>query len=228
MAFNDESVVRAVAASNIPIISAVGHETDTTLIDYASDLRAPTPTGAAEMAVPMRVQIMAQLSDNQNRLISAASRMLDHKKTTLEAWSAKLGNPAQLLENRMQALDHLGDKLNNALRQNVSVKENQYHKVSARLRSPKDLIKNASQALRYQTERLTKTAPRILEDRRTALTSLERILESLSFRRVLERGFAAVQDASGNIISSEKTVQNDDNLSILFANDEKLRVKVQK
>ena len=228
MAFNEESVVRAVAASNIPIISAVGHETDTTLIDYASDLRAPTPTGAAEMAVPMRVQIMAQLSDNQERLISAASRLLDHKKTVLDAWGAKLGNPSQLLENRMQALDHLGDKLNNALRQNVSVKENQFNKISANLRSPKDLIKNASQALTYQTERLIKTTPRIIDDQRTSLTSLSRMLESLSFKRVLERGYTAIQDCSGNIISSEKDVQNGDNLSILFSNDEKLRVKAEK
>lgn len=228
MAFNDENVVRAVAASNIPIISAVGHETDTTLIDYAADLRAPTPTGAAEMAVPMRVQIMAQLSDNQERLISAASRMLEHKKTRLEAWSAKLGHPAQLLENRTQAVDHLGDKLNNALRQNLSVKENQSNKIAAKLRSPIDLIKNAHQTLGYQTERLIKTAPRILDDKHTSLSSLSRILESLSFERVLERGFAVVKDASGNIISSEKTVQNDDNLSILFANDEKLRVKAEK
>lgn len=228
MAFNEENVVRAIAASNIPIISAVGHETDTTLADYAADLRAPTPTGAAEMAVPMRVQIMAQLNDNQERLLSASTRLIEHKKTILDAWSAKLGNPAQLLENRIQEIDHLGDKLNNALRQNVSIKDNQYNKVSARLRSPKDLIQNASQALIYQTERLTKTAPRIMEDKRTSVTSLSRMLESLSFKRVLERGYAAVQDSSGNIISSEKSVQNEDNLSILFANDEKLRVKAEK
>ncbi|NQZ13515.1 MAG: exodeoxyribonuclease VII large subunit [Alphaproteobacteria bacterium] len=228
MPFNEEIVVRAVADSNIPIISAVGHETDTTIVDYAADLRAPTPTGAAEMAVPMRSQLMAQVQDDNLRLYGALSRLIDSKKNVLDTWSAKLGNPSQLLENRMQSVDHLGDKLTHALKQNLSVKENTYSKISGRIRSPKDLINNSTRSLQYQSERLEKTAPQLLKDKHTQLSSLSRMLESLSFKRVLERGYAAVQNEAGEIISNAKNVQSGDNLSIIFANDEKIAVKAEK
>lgn len=228
MAFNEEELVRAVASSAIPIISAVGHETDTTLIDYAADLRAPTPTGAAEMAVPMRINIMAQITSDQERLLNAASRLLDNKKNILDAWSAKLGSPSIILETKMQTIDYLGEKLNSSLQKNLSLKEIQFNKISNSLRSPKDLIKSSSQSLEHQIHSLQKSIPHIIEGKRQSLDSLSRMLESLSFKRVLERGYAAIENSSGNIISSEKNVQNDEKLSILFANDKKLSVKAIK
>lgn len=228
MAFNEESVVRAAANSQIPIISAVGHETDTTLIDFASDLRAPTPTGAAEMAVPRRIDLLGRINENQERLYASVHRLTQHRKNILETWSAKLGDPRQLLENRMQSIDHLGDKLNYGLKQNLSLKENNAQSVIAKLRSPKDIITKHAQTLGYQHEQLIKITPRVLKDKRTSFESLTRMLESLSFKRVLERGYAVIQKEDGQIISSEKDVQNSEELSILFANDEKLLVKAQK
>src|SRR6218665_1722624 len=115
MPFNDEAVVRAAAESEIPLISAVGHETDTTLIDFAADLRAPTPTAAAEKAVPVRTEILATLLDDEKRLHITLMRRLQQHRTHLTGLGRGLGDPKRLLENTMQRLDHLGSKLDSGL-----------------------------------------------------------------------------------------------------------------
>ncbi len=140
MAFNAENVVRATAASSIPLISAVGHETDTTLIDYASDLRAPTPTGAAELAVPVRMNLMAQIMDDEKRLINASSRLIAEKKHKVESLSARLGDPARLLELKTQRLDHIGDKLENNFHKNLQRRKENLSDASVRLIHPAQLI----------------------------------------------------------------------------------------
>lgn len=140
MAFNAENVVRATARSHIPIISAVGHETDTTLIDYAADLRAPTPTGAAELAVPVRLNLIAQISDDHQRLISGMGRMLSEKRHSLDALSAKLGDPMRLLEMKTQHVDRSGDRLEHAYTIYLNKKKENYTKQSVRLTHPAQLI----------------------------------------------------------------------------------------
>lgn len=114
MPFNDEALVRAVSASNIPVISAVGHETDTTLCDFAADLRAPTPTAAAEKAVPVRADLHALVLDRQKRLISTMQRVLDQHKKHIEGLSRGLIHPRRLLETIQQKLDYLGLNLERA------------------------------------------------------------------------------------------------------------------
>ncbi|MGH1456181.1 MAG: exodeoxyribonuclease VII large subunit [Alphaproteobacteria bacterium] len=140
MAFNAENVVRATANSIIPIISAVGHETDTTLIDYASDLRAPTPTGAAEIAVPVRLNLIAQVTDDEQRLIGSISRILADKRHRVESISARLGDPARLLELKTQRLDHINDKLENTFNAALQKKKEKLSDISIRLLHPAQLI----------------------------------------------------------------------------------------
>ena len=103
--FNEEEVVRAVAASRIPVISAIGHETDTTLIDFAADLRAPTPTAAAERAVPVRTELLVRVTDSGSRLLQATARMTEHARTRVEGLGRGLGDPALMIETRAQAVD---------------------------------------------------------------------------------------------------------------------------
>src|SRR5690349_21447290 len=110
-AFNEEVVVRAAAASTIPLISAVGHETDTTLIDHASDPRAPTPTAAAEMAVPVRAELLADVMQDGARLARAMRRMTDEARLRLEGLGRGLPRPAQIIAERIQTLDGCVERL---------------------------------------------------------------------------------------------------------------------
>ncbi|MFZ1416004.1 MAG: exodeoxyribonuclease VII large subunit, partial [Defluviicoccus sp.] len=114
-AFNEEIVVRAAAASAIPLIAAVGHETDTTLIDFAADVRAPTPTAAAEFAVPVRSELIARVLGLASRQISAAGRMLEERRTRLTAASRGLPQPLRLLALVRQRLDDWSERFENAL-----------------------------------------------------------------------------------------------------------------
>lgn len=154
MPFNAECVVRACAGSQIPVISAIGHETDTTLIDYAADLRAPTPTGAAEMAVPMRINLMAQVQEDGQRLISAAARMLGERSHKLEALSARLGDPQRVFEMRMQNLDRASDRLEAAFGSYITRLEKAYLSCGARLLHPKALVEAKAQKLHRAGDRL--------------------------------------------------------------------------
>ena len=111
MPFNEENVVRAVYNSTIPIISAVGHETDTTLIDYVSDLRAPTPTGAAEKAVPVRSELLAGLGEKSNYLTHSILRLFDNFALKIRGLSASIKNPIQFITDAFQRLDDKSSKL---------------------------------------------------------------------------------------------------------------------
>lgn len=132
LSFSEEIVVRAVADSVIPIISAVGHETDTMLIDYAADLRAPTPTGAAEKAVPVRVEIKAGLDEAKARLNDALLRLLDEKKMKLEGLARGIPNLREIVEMSVQKLDDRIERLNTAM-QNVFTKSGDRLNMASRL-----------------------------------------------------------------------------------------------
>jgi exodeoxyribonuclease VII large subunit len=142
--FNEEIVVRAAAESLIPLISAVGHETDVTLIDFASDKRAPTPTAAAEMAVPVRADLIAELMSKARRALSCWQRAQDHRRTELRAASRALPKAEELLAIPRQRLDGCAERLPRALRANAQLHHTQYSRIAGRL-SP--------QLLRGQVER---------------------------------------------------------------------------
>ena len=134
--FNEEVVVRAVANCDIPLISAVGHETDTTSIDYAADRRAPTPTAAAEMAVPVRSELRTQVLDDERRLIAGISRLMDERRNYITL-SRGLPRPTVILEGAMQSLDFASERVGHLAIREIERCEARIDAVGAKLPHPK-------------------------------------------------------------------------------------------
>jgi len=203
-AFNEEVVVRAAAASRIPLISAVGHETDTTLIDHAADRRAPTPTAAAEMAVPVRAELVAQIKELDRRHYAAETRLLAERRERVIGLARALSHPRRLLETQAQRLDDVAEGLRRALALAVANRRGALGAATARLRPGllSHRMTEAREACRRAGEELGRNWQRAAELRRDRLATLHRLLASLSYKGVLARGFAVVRDGAGAAITS--------------------------
>ena len=160
MAFNDEAVVRAAAGSRIPLISAVGHETDTTLIDFASDRRAPTPTAAAEMAVPARAELLADLAQRAARLEGATARLLGLSRAGLDRAGAKLPDLPAILGAARQRLDDRTERLTMALPNFLAAKRGRVERIP--LPHPREFLLRLRGNLQLLQQRLREGLPGLL------------------------------------------------------------------
>ncbi|HOO81730.1 MAG TPA: exodeoxyribonuclease VII large subunit [Alphaproteobacteria bacterium] len=218
MPFNEEDVVRAIAESEIPIISAIGHETDTTLADFAADVRAPTPTGAAEMAVPVRANLIAQILEDEQRLISGMTRLLSEHRHKIESLSARLGDPARLLETQTQRIDHLSYKLSGLFSRFLDTKKHALSEQTARLRHPRERLAEASQNLSRWNEHLETLSLKLTREPTQKLDHLGKMLEAYSFENILQRGFSVVRDEKGTLIPDASNIHPNQVLDIQFRN----------
>ena len=287
--FNEEAVVRAVAGSDIPVITAVGHETDTTLVDYASDMRAPTPTAAAEASVPVRAELIAYVDDHGMRQRQAMRRELSSLKDRLRAAGAGLPRPADLVSTQRQSLDLASSQLSGALRHFVQARRIRFSNLAAsvqprlvrqrhvelgerlealgRRRSAglvttidrarltfapraRQLPQAVANALERKQTGLARLLPRLSEKplraelrhargrlsplgarldsaaaqetqtRRTQWEQLGKLLETLSYRNVLARGYALVQDDAGQIVTTQAAARPGEALTLSFADGE--------
>ena len=220
MAFNEEIVVRAAADCTIPLISAVGHETDTTLIDYAADLRAPTPTGAAEMAVPVRMDLRAQVSEDEQRLISGMSRLVSEKRQRIETLAAKLGKPERLLEMRMQHIDHTTHKLDSLFKALIARMEKRV--AGMHVPSPQSLVREKRNAYERWAKELKPMSDRGLKQKSDLIEKSGRMLELLSFQKVLERGYTVVRDQNNKPVTNPENLSVDQNVSLEFYGEKRV------
>lgn len=152
--FNEEIVIRAVYNSRIPLISAVGHETDTMLIDYVSDLRAPTPTGAAEFAVPVRTELQARILTIQSRMFSSMTHYLNERRNLVTGLGRGIPNLSQILQESRQKLDDRIERLNLSFKNLLNNKLNRIERVSLRPYYIKNIIERQSENLKSLSLRL--------------------------------------------------------------------------
>ena len=215
--FNEEVVVRAIAECTIPVISAVGHETDTTLADYAADRRAPTPTAAAEMAVPVRVDLIATLADFANRQRRAVHRPVELGRERLEARVRRLPAPEALLQVQAQRLDDLAERLRRGLRDRAGRGREELAGTAARLHPRLLTLALAQRSDRLARVRLTPAlVERPIAAARDRLNALSRIAEQLHPKKPLERGYAIVRAASGEVLPSLARARSEAALALEF------------
>ena len=216
--FNEESVVRAAAESEIPLISAVGHETDTTLIDFASDLRAPTPTAAAEYAVPVRADLMGWLSSMDERRVRSLSAGLEIKRQRLKDLSRGLPAPDELVAMSTQRLDSISERLPRALITVSNNKRTMLLQTSAGLRGSllKNKLVDRSEAINRFVKSIQSNMKVIIQRNQSALESLERLRQTLGYEATLQRGYAVIRNENGGIVTSVKVADVSKSLEIEF------------
>jgi len=220
-AFNEECVVRAVAESTIAVISAIGHETDTTLIDYVADQRAPTPTAAAEMAVPVRADLQAAVLSMSSRLVQSINRLKTDKKAHLDGFIRGLAGPERMLEYAIQRFDEWSERLGRGLETGLSRQAARLDQLSAGLRRPDGQLREARARLENETRALKSAFDNRMKDKAQRLQNAGALLESYSFERVLDRGFALITDDKGKPVTSVKKLKTGDALSMRLIDGEK-------
>ena len=227
-AFNEEPVVRRVAELSIPVISSVGHETDTTLIDFVSDMRAATPTAAAEIATPVLMEIHQQLRNLQTRLEQALSRQLQIKRERMQALAnaSIFQNPERIYQVYQQRVDQLEMRLQQMMQQSVQHKRQQLLKNQHRLEldSPSRRVQTEKQVLQYLAKRLEQAQGQLMKDKKQQFQRVIQQLDLLSPLKIMNRGYGILQQEE-TIIKSVDQLEVNQELTIQLV-DGTVRSKV--
>ena len=216
-AFNEEVLARAIAESRVPVVSGVGHETDFTIADFAADVRAPTPTAAAELVSPQRALLLRELEQRHDALARALRRSLEQRAQQLDWLARRLVSPAQKLERQREQLVQLGTRLGGAVQRSLREGHARFSLVQLRWRRARPDALRAQRDLAQMSLRLRTVFARRLEQRHAQLSELAAKTMLLSPRRTLERGYAALLDAQGRAVRSPDALKPGRSVTVYLA-----------
>ena len=213
--FNEEAVARAIAACPIPTVSAVGHEVDVTIADFVADLRAPTPSAAAEKISPDQQDWLRRLTEQQGRLGQSARRLLQRLDNQLGHLSARLRDPRRELLEKAQRMDELELRLNKAIRDRLDQQKQKTDYLLQRMsaQSPRRTLKTASEQTQQLEERLTLAARHLLRQKDERLQHIAQTLHVVSPLATLGRGYAIVRDDQGRIVRKAGDLETGDQIT---------------
>ncbi len=216
-AFNEEIVARAIAASDIPIVSGVGHETDFTIADFAADERAPTPTAAAQRVAPDRHALLGSMRDKAQHLERTQRNRLQNAMQALDYLQRRLVHPAQQLQRRAQQLDQLQQRLQRAFTHRKQQQHWQWQSLVQRLRAAGSDFARLRDQQANLAQRLNKAMRAVQAQRAGRVENLAQHLILLDPKQVLARGYSLVQDANGSVVSDAGQLAVGAELRITFA-----------
>ena len=230
-AFNDEGLARAIVASELPVVSGVGHEVDVTIADFAADVRAPTPSAAAELLSEDREELLAHLELSRKRLHRAIQHRLERARLGLESQRARLKHPGDRLREQSQRLDELENRLQRAIQQRLDQAQREHLLRSERLlaRSPARRIALSREQLERQRLALDTAMEQKLAWHRQALERRAQVLRSLNPLAILDRGYAILSNEQGSVVKNSGEVATGQTLNARLAEGSlKLRVEETK
>ncbi len=214
--FNEEIVARAIAASMIPIISGIGHETDFTIADFVADERAPTPTAAAQRVVPDRLALLQGLRDMSQHLMRPMRNRLRHAIQTLDFLQRRIVHPAEQLQSKLQQIDQLQQRMQRNFEHVLQEKQWRQESLMRRLSSAGHDYHRLSDRQNHLQERLLQGMRIHQRQRLERLIALNQHLDLLNPERVLARGYSLVQDENGHLVSDAKSLNLGADVNIVF------------